>query len=43
MKKFYLFLFILFSAFLFSFTKAQVELSPVYSSDRFQPSDKFHA
>lgn len=38
-----MFLFVLFSAFLFTFTKAQVELSPVYSSDRFQPSDKFHA
>ncbi|MCK9467191.1 MAG: hypothetical protein M0P94_02585 [Candidatus Absconditabacterales bacterium] len=43
MKRFYMFLFVLFSAFLFTFTKAQVELSPVYSSDRFQPSDKFHA
>lgn len=42
MKKIYLFLFILFS-FLLSFTKAQVTLNPVYSPERFQPSDKFHA
>ncbi len=28
---------------LFGFSFAQVNLNPVYTSDRFQPSDKFHA
>lgn len=41
MKK--LILWIVFSFLMFSVSFAQVSLNPTYTSDRFQPSDKFHA
>lgn len=43
MKKFNIILFLMTCVLLFSYTIAQVNLNPIYSAERFQPSDKFHA
>jgi len=43
MKKINVILFLISCVLLFSYTIAQVNLNPIYSSERFQPSDKFHA
>jgi len=43
MKKFNIGLFLISCLLFLSYSFAQVSLNPMYSSDRFQPSDKFHA